>query len=101
MKSKGVYNEKDETCGSFPLRGNAPVQLRNPLRPGRRPPPQEGTYTAGTYEAGADGRNGPVKVSVTFTAEAIEKVEIVEHTETAGIAEPAIAGIPGENAAKK
>lgn len=53
------------------------------------------------YEAGADGRNGPVKVSVTFTAEAIEKVEIVEHTETAGIADPAIADIPGENAAKK
>lgn len=65
------------------------------------PAPQEGTYTAGTYEAGADGRNGPVKVSVTFTAEAIEKVEIVEHTETAGIADPAIADIPGENAAKK
>ncbi len=42
-----------------------------------------------------------MKVSVTFTAEAIEKVEIVEHTETAGIADPAIAGIPGENAAKK
>ena len=56
--------------------------------------PQEGTYKAGTYEASADGRNGPVKVSVTFSADAIEKVEITEHTETGGIADPAISDIP-------
>ena len=58
------------------------------------PAPQEGTYTAGTYEASAEGRNGPVKVSVTFTADAIEKVEITEHAETGGISDPAIEGIP-------
>lgn len=58
------------------------------------PDAQEGAYKAGTYEAAADGRNGPVKVSVTFTADAIEKVEIVEHAETGGISDPAIDGIP-------
>ena len=58
------------------------------------PPVEEGAYKAGTYEASADGRNGPVKVSVTFTADAIEKVEITEHTETDGISDPAINDIP-------
>ncbi len=36
-----------------------------------------------------------MKVSVTFTADAIEKVEIVEHAETGGISDPAIETIPG------
>lgn len=36
-----------------------------------------------------------MKVSVTFTADAIEKVEIVEHAETGGISDPAIEAIPG------
>ena len=58
------------------------------------PPVEEGAYKAGTYEASADGRNGPVKVSVTFTADAIESVKITEHTETAGISDPAINDIP-------
>ncbi len=58
------------------------------------PAPQEGAYVAGTYEASADGRNGPVKVSVTFTVDAIEKVTIVEHAESNGISDPAISGIP-------
>ena len=58
------------------------------------PPVEEGAYKAGTYEASADGRNGPVKVSVTFTADAIESVQVTEHTETAGISDPAINDIP-------
>lgn len=40
-------------------------------------------YTAGTYEAEAKGNNGPVKVSVTFSADAITDVQVVEHGETA------------------
>lgn len=71
------------SCGGSPKESATPT-----------PDAQEGTYTAGTYEASADGRNGPVKVSVTFTADAIEKVEIVEHAETGGISDPAIEGIP-------
>ena len=51
--------------------------------------------TAGTYEAEAAGVFGsPVKVAVTVTETAIEKVEVVSHSETAGISDPAIAKIP-------
>lgn len=51
-------------------------------------------YTAGTYEAEAKGNNGPVKVSVTFSADAITDVQVVEHGETAGLSDPAIEKIP-------
>ena len=47
-------------------------------------------YTAGTYEASADGMNGAVKVSVTVDADKITAIEVVEHNETAGISDPDI-----------
>jgi len=50
--------------------------------------------TAGTYSATAAGRNGDLTVEVTVTAEKIESVKVTEHAETAGIADPAITGIP-------
>ena len=50
--------------------------------------------TAGTYEAEANGIGGPVKVAVTVSETAIESVEIVSHSETAGISDPAIEKIP-------
>lgn len=53
-----------------------------------------GIFTPGTYEGEGSGNNGPIKVSVTFTADAIEKVEIVEHGETAGLSDPALERIP-------
>ena len=49
---------------------------------------------AGTYEAEANGIGGPVKVAVTVSETAIEYVEIVSHSETAGISDPAIEKIP-------
>ena len=42
-------------------------------------------YTEGTYTATAQGNNGPVTVSVTFSADAITDVTVVEHSETAGL----------------
>ena len=36
-------------------------------------------YTEGTYTATAQGNNGPVTVSVTFSADAITDVTVVEH----------------------
>lgn len=51
-------------------------------------------YTAGTYTAEANGNNGPVKVSVTVSADAITAVEITEHAETPGLSDPAISDIP-------
>ena len=51
-------------------------------------------YTAGTYTAEANGNNGPVKVSVTVSDDAITAVEVTEHAETPGLSDPAIANIP-------
>ena len=50
--------------------------------------------TAGTYEGEGNGIGGPVKVAVTVSETAIESVEIVSHSETAGISDPAIEKIP-------
>lgn len=56
----------------------------------------EAGYKAGTYEAAEKGMNGDVKVSVTFTADSIESVEVVSHAETAGLSDPAIKNIPAD-----
>ena len=45
-------------------------------------------FTAGTYEATADGYNGPVTVAVTYTDSAIENIEIVNSVETAARPSP-------------
>jgi len=50
---------------------------------------------AGTYSGSAQGRNDVVKVEVTLDdAGKITAVEVVEHQETAGIADPALESIP-------
>lgn len=54
------------------------------------------SYTPGTYEAVAAGRNGDVKVEVTFTEDAIESVNVTEHMETDGIGTTAVENLPGE-----
>ena len=53
------------------------------------------SYTPGTYEAAAAGRNGDVKVEVTFTEDAIESVNVTEHAETDGIGTTAVETLPG------
>lgn len=50
--------------------------------------------TAGTYEAEANGVGGAVKVAVTVSEDAIEKVEVLAHSETPGISDPALERIP-------
>ena len=47
-----------------------------------------------TYIGTGTGKNGDVKVSVSFDGGRIVDVEVVEHNETAGICEPAIERIP-------
>lgn len=49
-----------------------------------------------TKEVTVKGMNDGLKVKVTATADKIEKVEIVEHKETAGISDPAIKNMPGK-----
>ena len=46
--------------------------------------------TPGTYTAEAEGFHGPIKLEVTVDAEAITGIEVVEHSETAGIGEAAL-----------
>ena len=52
------------------------------------------TFTPGTYEGSAEGRNGPIKVAVTLSEHAIDSVEIVEQMDTVGICEPALEKMP-------
>lgn len=54
----------------------------------------QGIYTPGTYTASAQGNNGPVALSVTFSEEAITEITIGEHAETAGISDGAFEKIP-------
>ncbi|ABR46557.1 flavocytochrome c [Alkaliphilus metalliredigens QYMF] len=54
----------------------------------------QGQFIAGTYEASARGMIGDIKIAVTFTEDRIEKIEILEHQETEGIADPALERIP-------
>lgn len=47
-------------------------------------------YTDGTYEGTAEGHNGPLTVEVTVVEGEISNVEITEHKETEGLADPAL-----------
>lgn len=44
-------------------------------------------FTPGTYEATAQGRNGEIKVSVTFEADRVASIE-ADHMESRNIGEP-------------
>ena len=50
--------------------------------------------TPGAYEATAQGRNADITVRVTVSADKIEKIEIVKHSETPGIGDLAVNELP-------
>ncbi len=52
------------------------------------------TVADGAYEGVAAGFNGELKVSVTVASGAIEKVEVLAHTESAGVADDILAAMP-------
>lgn len=52
------------------------------------------SFAAGKYTSSKDGKNGPVAVEVEFSENSIVSVTVGEHTETAGLADPAIERIP-------
>lgn len=54
----------------------------------------ETKYTAGTYGGRASGFGGDIKVSVTLSENAIESIEVLEHSDTAGISDGAYAQVP-------
>ena len=49
---------------------------------GEAEPAGEMAFTAGTYEATADGCNGPLTISVTYSDSALESIDIVSSVET-------------------
>lgn len=53
-------------------------------------------YKAGTYTGEGTGNNGSIKVEVTFDDNAITSVKVLEHSETAGLSDPAIERIPAK-----
>lgn len=52
------------------------------------------SFKPGTYTAEGKGNGGPITVEVKFTEDTIEDVTVKNHTETAGISDPAIEKIP-------
>lgn len=55
---------------------------------------KEGGYIPGVYTASAQGNNGPVELSVTFSEDAITEITIGTHGETSGLSDPAFEKIP-------
>ena len=56
----------------------------------------ETVFTPGTYEGEGTGFQGPIKVSVTVSDTAIEQIQVLEQSETAGISDPAFEKIPAQ-----
>lgn len=50
----------------------------------------KGLYKAGSYIVEVDGRNGVVKVEVTFSDDKIEDIKIISHSETTGLGDTAM-----------
>jgi len=51
-------------------------------------------FNAGTYEGEAQSFGGPLKVAVTVSETAIEKIEVISHGDTQGISDAAYAKVP-------
>ena len=63
-------------------------------QPSGSAPAAEGKFTPGTYEGEAKGFGGTIKVAVTLSADRIDKVEVLESTETETIGEVALESLP-------
>ena len=55
--------------------------------------PSNNVFTDGTYGATVDGHNGPLSVVVTVEGGVITNVEVTEHAETEGLADPALENV--------
>ena len=63
--------------------GAAPVQAEN-----------ANLFTPGTYTGVGAGKNGDITVEVIFSADKIERITVVSHSETPSLSDAAIANIP-------
>lgn len=57
---------------------------------------ETGSFTAGSYEASAEGYGGTLTIETTFTDNEIEGIEILEMNETTGIGDAAIENLSSE-----
>ena len=53
-------------------------------------------YEPGTYEVEVPGRNAKIVVDVTFTEDEISAIDIVDQSETASVATPALERVPAD-----
>lgn len=53
-----------------------------------------GSYKAGTYTGTGTGHNGDITVDVTFTDDAIDKIEVTDQSETPTLSDKALEQIP-------
>lgn len=60
----------------------------------KRQPKKGENFIAGTYETEIMGHNTNIKLAVTVDKSSIKSIEILEHSETSGIADPALEQIP-------
>ncbi len=58
------------------------------------PAAKSGQFKPGTYTSAAKGMGGDVKVSVTFTANEIAEVKVLEQNETPGVGDVAVEKLP-------
>ena len=78
---------------------SAPAEQQSTPAPTSQPteaPVETGVYTPGTYTGTGAGRNGELKVEVTFDAASITDIKVVSHTETQGISDLPLERIPQE-----
>ena len=54
------------------------------------------SYKAGTYTGEGNGIHGLIKLSVSFSENAITGIDVIEQSESEGISDPAFQRIPGE-----
>ncbi|MBR1821188.1 MAG: FAD-dependent oxidoreductase [Clostridia bacterium] len=83
--------EIDATTGATMTRDGVAEAVENALAQARGESADDAAeaaelaFTAGTYEATAEGYNGPLTVSVTYSDSAIESIDIVSSAETAHV----------------
>ncbi|NMB02255.1 MAG: RnfABCDGE type electron transport complex subunit D [Firmicutes bacterium] len=56
---------------------------------------EAGTWNDGTYQASADSFGGNLQVEVVVSGGKIASVKVLAHSDTPGISDPAINGVPG------
>ena len=89
IENNGTEGVDAKTGATFTC--TAVIEAVNKIMAGDAEAPADGAvaFTAGEYEAVADGYNGPVTVKVTYAGDKIEAIDIVSSVETAHVGDVA------------